>query len=162
MTNRRILALAPLLLAAPATASPDYSEPYRILYEANLALDPALAASAYAPDARLIFDYPGQPRETFEGEAAIRSSYVRTFGQVDPGSPIKLQFRFEPPGLTTDRQNGVYRIDAMAGGRAIAVYGRFSVTLVEVNGAWRFAEDNGKPATAADFEKLPDTDAGRQ
>lgn len=149
------LALFPLTLAAASPA--DRAEPYRILQQANVALDPALAASAYASNARLVFDYPGQPTETFAGRDAIRSSYVRTFGQVDAGSQIGLQFRFEPPGLASDRQSGVYRVDARAAGRPITIYGRFAVKLVNEKGSWRFAEDRGYPATAADFEKLPVT-----
>ena len=151
------LALLPVTAAASST---DYAEPYRILQQANLAIDPALATSAYALDAKLVFDYPGQPTETFRGHEAIRASYVRTFGQVDPGTPISLQFRFEPPGLTSDRQAGIYRLDATAGGRPITVFGRFSVKLVREGGAWRFAEDRGTPATAADFDKLPPVKLG--
>ena len=151
---RALMALAVLPIAATAVPS-DRGEPYRLLQQANLKLDPALATSAYASDALLLFDYPGRPRETFQGHDAIRSSYVRTFGQVDAGTPIKLDFRFERPGLASDQQSGVYRIDAMAGDRQITVYGRFSVKLVKEGGAWRFAEDRGMPATAADFDKLP-------
>jgi hypothetical protein len=152
---KALLALA--ILSAPVGATEaGREEPYRILEQANLALDPALAASAYASDAKLIFDYPGQPVETFDGRNAIRSSYIRTFSQVDPGKPIRIRFRFAPPGLASDRQDGAYRIDAEAGGRAITVYGRFAVKLVEEQGRWRFAEDRGGPATAADFEALPE------
>ena len=152
---RASIALALLPLVSAAAPSQDYAAPYRILQQANLKLDPALATSAYASDAKLLFDYPGQPPETFQGQNAIRSSYVRTFGQVDPGTPIKIEFRFVPPGLASDRQDGAYRIDAQAGGRPITVYGSFSVRLVRVDGAWRFAEDRGMPATARDFDKLP-------
>lgn len=155
-----VAALAPL--AAAAAPMPDYAEPYRILQQANLALDPALATSAYASDARLIFDYPGQPTETFQDHASIRASYVRTFGQVDPGSQIKLAFRFEPPGLSLSQQRGVYRIDARAAGRPITVYGRFAVKLTKDAGGWRFAEDRGSPASAAEFEKLPSAQLDRR
>lgn len=147
------LALVPLL--AGAAPAPDYAEPYRILYQANLTLDPALAASAYAKNATLAFDYSGLPPQVFRGRDAIRSSYVQTFRQVDAGTPIKLQFRFEKPGLTSDQQSGVYRLDAIAGGRPITAYGRFSVILVKEQAGWRFAEDKGTAATAADFDKLP-------
>jgi hypothetical protein len=154
VTQRGLLALLLLPLAAAAPPA-DHGQPYRILQQANLGLDPDLAASAYAADAKLIFDYPGRSRETFQGRDAIRSSYVRTFKQVDPGTPIKLEFRFERPGLATDRQAGAYRIDATAGGKPVTLYGRFSVKLAMEGGPWRFAEDYGTPATAADFEKLP-------
>jgi len=142
--------------AAPSAGPADYAGPYRILTQANLTLDPGLATSAYGQCAKLIFEYPGRPVETFEGREAIRSSYVRTFGQVDAGTPIEIQFRFEPPGLSAADQKGVYRLDAKAGGRPITVYGRFSVKLVEERGHWRFAEDRGGPANAEDFERLPE------
>lgn len=153
---QRLFALAIPPLALAAAPASDRAEPYRILKQANLALDPALATSAYASNAKLIFDYPDRPAETFHGHDAIRSSYVRTFGQVDPGAPIKIQLRFAAPGLNSDRQIGAYRIDATASGRPITVYGRFVVRLVEKQGQWRFASDRGGPATAADFEKLPE------
>lgn len=154
--SHRLLALALVPLVSAAAPHEDYAEPYRILQQANLALDPKLATSAYAPRAKLVFDHPGRPTETFQGHDAIQSSYNRTFGQVDPGTAIQLQFRFEPPGLTSDRQQGVYRIDANAGGRPITIYGRFTVKLVQDRGAWRFSEDRGAPAAAADFERLPE------
>lgn len=152
----QLFALAILPLASPAEPSPDRAEPYRILQQANLLLDPELATTAYASDAKLTFDYPGQPAETFQGHAAIRSSYVRTFGQVDPRTPIRIQFRFAPPGLDSDRHQGAYRIDAETGGRSITIYGRFTVMLTKEQGRWRFAEDRGAPATATDFERLPE------
>lgn len=154
------LALLPLLVAADRPA--DRAAPYRLLQQANVALDPALAASTYAADATLSFDYPGGKVETFRGRDAIRGSYVRTFGQVDPGTPVMVAFRFEAPGLAADHQVGVYRIDAQAGGRPITVYGRFAARLVREQGQWRFAEDRGGPAVAADYERLPATEFGRQ
>lgn len=148
------LALVPLLSAA--APHEDYAEPYRILQLANQRLDPTLAASAYAADGALIFEYPGQPREEFRGRDAIRASYMRTFGQVEPDAPIELRFRFEPPGPGPKPHSGAYRVRARAAGRDITAYGRFTVKLVEQDGHWRFAEDRGMPATAEDFEKLPE------
>ena len=153
---RRLVALALVPMMSAAAPHEDYAEPYRTLQQANLALDPSLATSAYASEGKLIFDYPGQKVEMLQGHEDIRSSYVRTFRQVDTGTAIGLQFRFEPPGPTSDRQEGVYRIAATVGGRPITVYGRFSVRLARERGAWRFAEDRGTPATAADFERLPE------
>lgn len=157
MMRRSLLALALLPLLSAAAPSPDYAEPYRILQQANLALDPDLAASAYAADAILEFNYPGLPRETFRGHGAIRSSYVRTFRQVDPGTPIRLQFRFASHGLASDRQAGVYRIDATVGGKPFTDYGHFSVKLARGAHGWRFTEDRGTAASAADFEMLPNS-----
>jgi hypothetical protein len=155
-----VVGLAPFLLlvqsAQAAGPVPDYGEPYRILAQANLTLDPDLAASAYSKGAKLIFEVPGHPVETFEGSQAIRASYVRTFRQVDKGSKIALRFRFEGIGLHSDRQSGVYRLDAMAGGKPITLYGRFEVKLLKASEGWRFAEDRGAPAAQADFEMLPD------
>lgn len=151
------MAAALVLLPVAAAAQPqeDYGAPYRILQQANQRLDPSLAASAYASEGALIFEYPGQPVETFKGTDAIRASYVRTFGQVDPGTAVAVEFRFDPPGLASPAQSGAFKLSATAGGRLISVYGRFRVKLVKQDGAWRFAEDRGGPATAADFEKLP-------
>jgi len=160
--TRSLVALAIMPLLAGAAPVEDYGEPYRILQRANQALDPVLASSAYATDARLIFEYPGRPVETFEGHDAIRSSYVPTFGQVDPGTRIKLAFRFDPPGQCFDQQRGVYRVEATVGGRSLTQYGRFSVRLVKQDGAWRFAEDHGIPATAADFDRLPQSSLSAQ
>lgn len=153
MRARRFALTLPLLLAA--APQPDYAEPYRLLQRANLTLDAELATSAYAKNATLAFDYPGRPPEAFQGREAIRSSYLRTFRQVDPGMPIRIRFRFERPGLASDRQAGVYRIDAIADGRPITVYGRFSVRLVREGTSWRFAQDRGMPAVADDFDMLP-------
>ena len=110
----------------------------------------------------LTLEYPGMPVETFRGTAAIRSSYVRTFSQLAAGTPIEIQFRFEPPGLSRSEQKGAYRIDARADGRPITVYGRFAVKLVEEGSTWRFAEDRGSPATAADFDGLSPAETSGQ
>ena len=153
---RRSIGLLLVLPLVSAAAPPeDYAEPYRILQQANRTLDPSLAASAYASDGELIFDVPGQPTETFQGTDAIRGAYVRTFGQVAPGTPIELDFRFAPPGPRSAAHSGAYRAKLKAGGRDITAYGRFSVKLVKLGGKWRFAEDRGTVATVADFEKLP-------
>ena len=149
------LLVAPLLTAAGPPD--DYAEPYRILQQANRRLDASLAASTYAADGQLIFEYPGQPVETFKGTESIRSAYVRTFAQVDAGTPIDLDFRFEPPGLASSQQRGVYRVRATSGGRNLTLYGRFSVRMVKLDGAWRFVEDRGSGATATDFEQLKAT-----
>lgn len=153
------LALAGAILglaSAPvAAADDDYAEPYRVLRDANRALDPFLAASAYAEDGALIFEAPGQPGETFRGVPAIRAAYVRTFSQVDPGAPIELEFRFPAPGPQAGKHDGVYRLKTKAGGRPYVAYGRFTVTLTKENGKWRFAEDRGTIASAADFDSLP-------
>ena len=148
------LALAPLISAA--APGEDYDEPYRILQQANRTLDPALAASAYASDAVLIFEYPGRRREEFRGREAIRASYDRTFGQVEPGSAIELEFRIDPPGPRPEPHGGAYRVRAKAAGRDVIAYGRFVAKLVKQNGHWRFAEDRGTAAAATDFEMLPE------
>lgn len=148
-----VLALPLISAAGPAE---DYAAPYRILQQANRTLDPALAASAYGSDAALIFEVPGQPREEFRGTEAIRASYVRAFGQVVPGTPIELEFRFAPPGPGPRQHSGAYRAKVRAAGREVTLYGRFTVRLVKQDGMWRFAEDRGTVASAAEFEKLPE------
>jgi hypothetical protein len=147
------LALLPVLAAASPSID-DVGAPYRQLQQANRALDPDLAASAYAEDALLSFDYQGAPREQFRGRAAIRASYARTFGQLPPGAPVALEFRFAPPGLRGERQAGAYKVVVTIGGRTVTSYGKFQVRLVRENGQWRFAEDVGTDATAAEFEAL--------
>jgi hypothetical protein len=153
---RTLVALVMAPLVSVSAPNEDYAEPYRTLQQANHNLDPSLAASAYAFDGALIFEYPGRPREEFRGREAIRASYVRTFGQVEAGTPIRLEFRFDPPGPGPKPHSGAYRVRAKAAGRDITIHGRFTVKLVKKNGHWRFAEDRGTAATAADFEGLPE------
>lgn len=160
MTKTLIRAVVAALFAAstPALASnADYAAPYRLLQQANRTLDPALATSAYAADGVLVFDIPGAPAESFRGHDAIRTAYVRSFGQVDPGTPIALEFRFEGP-LRPAAHTGAYRLTAKVGGRDIVTYGRFTASLVWDRNAWRFAEDRGTVASAADYEALPPAD----
>ena len=67
MMSRRNAVVA-VFLASQLTAAShveDYAAPYRILREANLELDPALAASAYADGGVLIFEQAGKPSEMF-------------------------------------------------------------------------------------------------
>lgn len=156
MIVRALLALALVPLVSAAAPHEDYGEPYRILQEANRSLDPALAASAYATDGALIFEYSDQPREEFRGRQAIRTSYVRSFGQVEKEKPIELEFRFDPPGPGPNPHSGAYRVKARAAGRDITAYGSFTVKLVKQDGHWRFAEDRGMPTTSEDFERLPE------
>ena len=156
MSFARASALAALLWLTPTAAlagNEDYAAPYRLLAQANLTLDASLAASAYARDGALIFEIPGQPIEMYRGTDAIRTAYVRSFDQVDSGTPIEIEFRFEKP-VRPSAHNGAYRLKAKVGGRDITAYGRFTVKLVWQDGAWRFGEDRGTPAAAADFEAL--------
>jgi len=157
--TRGLAALIGLFLLAPAAAaSEDYAAPYRDLKQANRMLDVALATSTYTSDGAMILDIPGRPLETFRGSEAIRAAYVRVFGQVDPGTPIDIEFRFADAAPRPGRHDGAYRLHATVGGRDIVNYGRFTVTLVREDGAWRIAEDRGMPATAADFDRLPAAD----
>lgn len=90
----------------------------------------------------------------FQGREEIRQAYVRTFGQVDPGTPIDLDFRFEPPGLVSDQQAGAYRLVARIGGRPVTLHGSFTVRLVKQDGQWRFAEDRGWQASPKTYASL--------
>lgn len=153
--KRLLFPLLPLLAAA---ASP--SDPYQTLREANRTHDPALAVSAYAGDALLVFEYPGRPREVYRGHSQILQSYRRYFDSIDRDRPVELDFRFEPPGLRGDAHEGVYRIIASVGGKPVTAYGRFSARLRMEGGTWRFAEDRGSKATAADFEALEENPPG--
>ncbi len=156
--NINVKVAAALLLTPLVTAAAhreDYAAPYRTLKQANRDLNPALAASAYAAGGRLIFEHPAQPGEMFQGKSEIEQAYVRTFGQVDPGTPIELDFRFESPGLVSDRHSGAYRLSATIDGKPITMFGRFSVKVVKERGSWRFSEDRGSIASRADFDRLP-------
>lgn len=150
-----LAALLALPLVSAAGPREDYAAPYRTLQQANQALDPALAASAYATEGTLIFEVPGRPVEEFRGPTAIHAAYVRTFDQVEPGTSIELEFRFDPPGPGPSPHTGAYRAKARVAGQDVTIYGRFTVKLVRQAGAWRFAEDRGTVATTADFERLP-------
>lgn len=152
MKNIVLLLASPILVAA--SAPQDYLSPYRVLEEANRTLDASLAATAYTSDGKLIFDLPGRPQERHVGRANIRSSYVRTFGQLDRGSSIDLEFRFDGAAPRSARHVGAYKAIVTIGGRKVATFGRFSAKLSFEDGAWRFAEDRGTIATAADFEML--------
>lgn len=154
--NFRAVALVAVLpMVASAVPKEDYAEPYRVLQQANRTLDPELAASAYAAGGKLIFEQPESPGEIFQGRAEIRQAYIRTFGHVDVSTVIDLDFRFEPPGLGSPNQSGAYRLKAKVGGRPLTLYGRFTVRLQKEKGSWRFLEDRGSAAVAADFDRLP-------
>lgn len=157
LKHKPLAALLLLPLITAATPQEDYAAPYRILKQASLTLDPALAASAYASDGVLAFEVPGGPREEARGADAIRASYVRSFGQVDAGTPMLVEFRFSGTGPSASPHTGAFRLDITVKGRPLTVYGRFKVSLRKQNGEWRFAEDRGTTATAADFERLPAT-----
>jgi hypothetical protein len=161
MMLRALIALALVPLVSAAAPREDYAAPYRILKQASLTLDPALAASAYASDGVLVFEVPSGPREEVRGTQAIRASYVRSFGQVDAGTPMLVEFRFDGSGPSANPHTGAFRLNVTVKGRPVTVYGRFRVRLLKQDGEWRFAEDRGTTATAADFENLPPAELGR-
>ena len=147
------LLLSPLIVAA--SEEEDYAAPYRVLREANLRLDATLATSAYVDGAKLIFEYPDGRGEMFQGKQDIGYAYRRTFGQVDPGTPIEIEFRFQTQRVKSDRHSGAYRLAASVGGRPFITYGGFSVRLTKQDGSWRFEEDRGSVISAAQFHALP-------
>ena len=147
------LLLSPLILAA--AVEQDYAAPYRVLREANLRLDAQLAASAYADGAKLIFEQPDGRGDMFQGKQDIGYAYRRTFSQVDPGTPIEIEFRFHTKQVRSHHHNGAYRLAASVGGKPFITYGGFSVRLTKQNGSWRFEEDRGWVISAAQFHALP-------
>lgn len=156
----RTAAVAALLAAAstPALASnADYVAPYRLLQQANRTLDPALATSAYATEGVLVFDIPGAPARVFAATTRSAPPMSAAFARSTPGTPIALEFRFEGP-VRPAPHKGAYRLTAKIGGREIVAYGRFTASLVWDRNAWRFAEDRGTAASAADYEALPPAD----
>jgi len=149
------LLLAPIVIGA--TREEDFAAPYRILRDANRTLSPDLAASAYADGAKLIFEQ-GERSEMFQGKSDIRYAFERSFGQVDPGTPIKLEFRFPTRVPASERHSGAYRLVATVGGKAVVNHGAFTVRLTKQDGMWRFAEDRGRVIAAEEFESLPPAD----
>lgn len=125
--------------AAPAPGDAAFGA----LRAAYAAREPAAAAAAYTADARVIYRYAGTPEDRRVGRAAITASFRELFDQIDPATPIDLNFRLaETAG---DRRIGFYR---MRIGKSVS-YGRFEVRLAPDG---RFVEDISSDATQADFE----------
>lgn len=136
-----LIAAAVALCAAQAASA----DPFAVLRSAYAARDADQAASAYTPDAEVVYRYDGSPAERHVGRAAIAASFRALFDQIDPAQRLDLDFR------TVERRDGghagVYRLRI---GPASAVYGRFAVQLAP-GGA--FVGDLSTSATAADFEE---------
>ena len=137
------LALSSVVLLGSATAL--RAEPFAQLRSAYLARDPAAAASAYAPDAQLVFRYAGTAEEKYRGSAAIAASYDRFFDQIDPASKLDLNFRIIRS--VGSRRSGIYRLRI---GKSSVTYGKFDV---EIASDERFLSDLSSEATVADFEE---------
>lgn len=137
------IAAALVLLSGAAGAAPPNAGGFETLRAAYAAKDANAAATAYAPDAEVLYRYAGTPEDRRVGTAAIAASFRELFDQIDPATPLDLNFRVaETAG---DRRVGYYRLRI---GKA-ASYGRFE-TRVGPDG--RFVQDISSDATLADFE----------
>lgn len=148
----RLFAAALLLVTACASNAPSATQaadPYETLRSAYAARDPAMAASAYMPDAQLIYEY--ETRNVYSGTSEIQSSFADFFDQVAPGDELDLNFliaaRTQTEGETQDR--GIYRLRI---GSEFISYGGFETRLDGASG--RFISDTGTAATREDFEAL--------
>lgn len=140
---RFTLAILCVVLLGSATAL--RAEPFAQLRSAYLARDPAAAASAYTPNADLVFRYAGTAEEKYCGSKAIAASYDRFFDQIDPASNLDLNFRIGQS--VGSRRSGIYRLRI---GKSSVTYGKFDV---EVAPDGRFLSDSSSDATMADFEE---------
>jgi alpha/beta superfamily hydrolase/ketosteroid isomerase-like protein len=131
-----------LSLATQSAATPD---PFATLREAYARRDAALAASAYADDADVIYRYDRAPDARYRGSAAIRASFARLFGSFDPTEPPDLNFRIAE--RVGDKVSGFYRLSV---GRNTRAYGRFAATVAPDG---RFTFDESRSATRDDFEE---------
>lgn len=132
-------------LLSLGAASVLHAEPFAQLRAAYLARDPAAAASAYSPDAELVFRYGGTTEERYRGTKAITGSYDRFFDQIDPASKLDLNFRIVRS--VGSSRSGLYRLRS---GKSSVTYGKFDVELARDG---RFASDSSSEAAIADFEE---------
>jgi hypothetical protein len=139
---RSTAALLAVLLAAPVAAQDD---PFARLSQAYRNRDAAAAASAYTPDAAVVYRYEGAPAERHIGTTAIADSFRDLFAQIDPDAPVDLNFRVT--ARTAKGAEGFYRLRI---GTGAAAYGQFSVTF---GADGRFTTDTSTGATIADFEE---------
>lgn len=149
----RVFSCALVLLSACTSApaeTPQAANPYETLRAAYAARDAAMAASAYAPDAQLIYEYDAT--ETYSGTAEIQSSFAALFEQIAPEDRMDLNFRIaeSTEAGTEIRERGIYRLRI---GGDFSSYGRFE-TLRDA-GTGRFKADTGTNATLEAFEDLP-------
>ena len=120
------------------------SDPFAVLRDAYRLRDPAAAARAYDDRAEVVYRYEGTPEERYRGTEQIAASFAALFSQIDKDQPIDLNFRMT--GRTAKSAEGFYRLRIGDG----ASYGRFAVTL---GADGRFAADESRDATLADFEE---------
>lgn len=127
--------------------------PFATLREAYARRDPALAASAYRPDATLIYrGGPAEGNELHRGYEAIHDSFAALFDQLDPADTLDLNFRIARrlrDGSEIQEQ-GVYRLRV---GEVLTTYGHFD-TRRHLDDPTRFLSDESRPAAVSDFEEI--------
>lgn len=149
----RLLAAVLLLLTACTsgpTPNAEAADPYATLRAAYAARDPAMAASAYTPDAQLIYEY--DTTSVYSGTVEIEASFADFFDQIAPEDALDLNFRITSRTATESgfQDRGIYRLRV---GDEITSYGGFETRLDRASG--RFVSDTGTAATRQDFEALP-------
>lgn len=149
----RLLAAVLLLLTACTsgpTPNAEAADPYATLRAAYAARDPAMAASAYTPDAQLIYEY--DTTSVYSGTVEIEASFADFFDQIAPEDALDLNFRITSRTATESgfQDRGIYRLRI---GAEITSYGGFETRLDRASG--RFVSDTGTAATRQDFEALP-------
>lgn len=136
-----------LAVCAPTTALAQTPDAFARLATGYARRDPAMAADAYAPSARLTYRYPRTPVEVHDGRDAIRRSFAALFNQVPADRRLDLDFRLRRRDVAS--ADGIYRLRV---GRHAQSFGSFHVTF-DTDG--RFQTDESGPAAIADFESLP-------
>lgn len=129
------------VLAAPA---PPNADPFNQLRTAYAKRDADAAAAAYGQGAVITYRYQGAPEERYVGANAITGSFRRLFDQIDPMSPLDLNFRLTERQPT--RASGFYRFRV----GAQPSFGRFAVTFTPDG---KFATDMSAGASLAEFEQ---------
>ena len=133
-----------LIFAMTSIASVAVAEPFGTLRKAYSDKNADLAASAYSPDAEVIYRYNGTPKEVFRGREAIAVSFDTLFKQFDSAQAVDLNFRVLEN--SNEVRSGVYRLKV---GRDFVTYGRFSTAL---GSDGNFSYDESSDATLAEFE----------
>jgi ketosteroid isomerase-like protein len=143
--------------AVPAVAqsAEELRAPFSILRDAYARKDATAAAQAYTRDAKIVFQYPGMPREEHVGTAAITATIVRVLQPIRPEWTIDMNFKLEPASGAGSPRTGLYRIAVNIGAKTVNSYGRFTVRFGMEDGVWRFSEDISDIATQADYDSAP-------
>jgi alpha/beta superfamily hydrolase len=133
--------LVALTIFRPNAAFADSFADLRAAYAAR---DANAVAAAYAWDGVVVNSYASEPRTIYRGRLAIETYFAKFFAELDPSSPIDLNYRIvHKKGL---ERRGVYRLRI---GKE-TYYGRFRLRVAPDG---KFARDESFDGTRADFEE---------